>query len=54
MIHAMDDNVWAITLVGKADGRIIVSNIRAPLELSKLIVEALRPKPLEVKSGIGS
>lgn len=51
MIHGLDDNVWAICIVAKADGRIFIQNIRAPLELSKLIVDALRPKPLQVVRG---
>lgn len=49
MIHAMDDNVWSITLIGKADGRVVISYVQAPLELQKVLREALKFKAQVVK-----
>lgn len=51
MIHAVDDNVWSITLVGKADGRVVISYVQAPKELRELLIQALKFKALVVPSG---
>jgi len=45
------DNVWAIILVGKSDGRVIISSVNAPAELHVLVKEALQAKAPPVIHG---
>lgn len=43
MIVRGDENIWAIVLVGHADGRVTISHIQAPTALAARVREALTP-----------
>lgn len=43
MIIGGSENVWAIVLVGHADGRVTISHIQAPTALAARVREALTP-----------
>lgn len=43
MIIGGSENVWAIVLVGHADGRVTISHVQAPKEISDRVREALTP-----------
>lgn len=51
IVSSLDENVWSITVTGRADGRITLSPVNAPIELFQLIREALAPKAPVVGSG---
>lgn len=41
IVNARDQNVWAIVLVGHADGRVTISPVEAPAELVAVVKAAL-------------
>lgn len=44
MLNRPDDNVWALLIVGQANGLVTVSHVHAPVELAKEIRELLQRK----------
>lgn len=53
MITEPNTNLWAITIVGKANRLVVISNVQAPIEIAKLIHDALMPKARVVSERSG-